>query len=131
MANQAATLQGSAQFSAWTLQGNATTLVAYSNTGGTLSQSSVYTDLTLITTANGYAPITLSAAGWTFSNGVLTRANETWSATGVWSAVMTGYAITFGSVLLMYRDLTDSGDVPAPFTAAAGKKVRVDLTTVL
>ena len=106
------------------------TLVAYTNTADSLDADSVYSDLTQPTSSNGYAPILLNGT-WTATDGIMTYVHSTptnpqWDATGTWSAVVTGVAIVSGtSTLVHFKDLTSA------FTAASGKKLAVDLDTVL
>ena len=107
----------------------ALTLVAYTNTANSLGPTSVFADLNQPTTANGYAPITLDGT-WTSVDGVTTYlhstpTNPSWVALGAWSAPVTGVAIVRGSILRHFKDL------PSAFTAAAGKKLEVDLNSVL
>jgi hypothetical protein len=107
----------------------ALTLIAYVNTADSLGPTSVFADLNQPTTANGYAPITLDGT-WTAVDGVVTYVHSTptnpaWVALGAWSAAVTGVAIVRGSVLRHFKDL-GSG-----FTAAAGKKLEIDLNSVL
>jgi len=105
------------------------TLVAYSNTADSLDTDSVYADLSLITSANGYAPILLDGT-WDATNGIVTYShstptNPTWTATGAWSATATGVAIVFGTTLVHFHDLDTS------FTASNQRKLAVDLATVI
>lgn len=107
----------------------ALTLVAYVNTASSLGATTVASDLTQPSSANGYAPITLDGT-WISVNGILTYShgspvNPTWTATGGWSATVTGVAIIRGSVCRHFKDLT------VAFVAAAGKKLAVDLSTVI
>lgn len=107
----------------------ALTLVAYTNPGNSLGSTTVAADLTQPTSSNGYAPITLNGT-WTSVNGVLTYIHSTptnpgWTATGAWSANVSGVAIIRGSVVRHFKDLASA------FIAAAGKKLEVDLASVL
>lgn len=104
-------------------------LVAYTNTADSLTSATVAADLTQPTVANGYAPITLDGT-WSRTNGVVTYVhstptNPTWTASGTWSATVTGVAVVYGTVVMHFKDLTSA------FTAAAGKKLAVDLSTVV
>ena len=105
------------------------TLVCYTNTADSLDLNSTAATLTQPNETNGYAPIVLSGA-WSTSNGIVTYdhgggTNPTWSASGAWSATVTGVAIIFGGALMHFKDLS------VPFVAAAGKKLAVDLATVV
>lgn len=106
----------------------ALTLIAYTNAADSLGSSTVAADLTQPNVANGYAPITLNGT-WSSSGGVLTYIHSTptnpgWIATGTWSAVVRGVAIIRGSVCRHFKDVS-------AFTAAAGKKLEVDLSSVI
>lgn len=105
------------------------TLVAYTNAADSLGPDSVYADLTQPTSANGYAPILLNGT-WSSTDGIVTYVHSTpthptWSASGSWSGVVRGVAIVSGTTLVHFKDL----DVA--FTAANGRKLAVDLDTVL
>lgn len=109
------------------------TLVAYTNTANSLGTSTLAANLTQPSTANGYAPITLSGT-WSFNNGVITYihggaspfdVNPGWAATGSWSGIVTGVAIIRGTVCRHFKDLDSA------FTAANLKKLVVDLSTVV
>jgi hypothetical protein len=105
------------------------TLVCYTNTADSLGATTVAADLTQPTTANGYAPITLNGT-FTSTNGVLTYVhstptNPTWTATGAWSATVTGVAIIRGATVRHFKDLTSA------FVASTGRKLAVDLASVL
>ena len=106
------------------------TLIAYTNAGNSLDADSVYADLTQPSVSNGYAPITLDGT-WTATDGIMTYVHSTpthptWTATGTWSGTVNGAAIVSGtSVLVHFKDLA------VPFTAANGRKLAVDLDTVL
>lgn len=107
----------------------ALTLVCYTNTANSLSESTVAANLTQPSTANGYAPIVLDGT-WSSVNGILTYQHSsgthpTWTATGSWSATVTGVAIIRGLTVRHFRDLS------AAFVASAGRKLAVDLDTVI
>lgn len=107
----------------------ALTLVAYTNAADSLGTATVAADLTQPTTANGYAPITLNGT-WSSANGILTYVhsvptNPTWTATGTWSATVTGVAIIRGATVRHFKDLGSA------FIAAGGRKLAVDLASVL
>ena len=110
-------------------------LVAYTNLADSFDANSVLADLNQPTSTNGYAPITLDGT-WSSSNGVATYLHSTplipenpaltgWSATGTWSATVNGVAIVTATRLVHFKDLG------SPFTAADGRKLGVDLDTVL
>ena len=105
------------------------TLVAYQNTADSLDADTVAADLTQPATANGYAPILLDGT-WASTNGVVTYTHSTpthpkWSATGSWGGDVTGAAIIYGTEVMHFKDLTTA------FTAASGKSLTIDLTTLV
>jgi hypothetical protein len=105
------------------------TLVAYTNAADSLGANTVAADLNQPTQANGYAPILLDGT-WSSADGVTTYVHSTptnpfWLALGAWSAPVTGAAIIHGSVCRHFMDFA------SPFSAAAGKKLEVDLNSVL
>lgn len=107
----------------------ALTLVAYTNTPNSLSSTTVAADLNQPTTVNGYAPIVLDGT-WSSSGGVVTYLHSTptnpyWLALGAWSANVTGVAIIRGSTCRHFKDLGSA------FIAAAGKKLEIDLNSVV
>lgn len=125
------------------------TLVAYTNTQDSLGNDTVPGDLTQPNQANGYAPITLPKGGWSISGGIATYTqppggnfdgdgNPCWIATGGWSADVTGVALLQSGVILHFFDhrypsddpLDPLAGTPATFTAAAGRKLVVDLSTL-
>lgn len=129
MATQGTPYGGLNDIAALAYVSGALTLVAYTNTADSLGSATVAADLTQPTTANGYAPITLDGT-WSTSNGVLTYVhstptNPTWTATSSWSATVTGVAIIRGTTVRHFKDLT------SPFVAAGGRKLAVDLASVL
>lgn len=108
------------------------TLVAYTNTPDSLGPTSVAADLVQPTQTNGYAPITLNGT-WATSSGIITYDHGTpdnpqWEASGAWSAAVTGVAIITGSRIMHFRDYDDSG---GSWTAAAGRKLAVDITNLV
>lgn len=115
------------------------TLVAYANAQDSLGPNTVAADLVQPTVAAGYAPITLNGV-WATDNGVVTYThpagpsadavgNPTWFASGAWSAPVTGVAVIFGSRVVHFMDHRDGGGSAISFTAAAGKRLTVDLST--
>lgn len=107
----------------------ALTFIAYTNPANSLGPTTVLADLNQPTQANGYAPLVLSGT-WTIVNGIVTynhgpTVNPGWLALGPWSATVTGSAIIRGSVLRHFKDLD------SVFNAAAGKKLEIDLNTVV
>ena len=117
------------------------TLIAYTNAQDSLGPNTVAADLTQPTTSNGYAPIVLNGT-WSVSNGVLSYAhpagpntdslgNPGWFPSGAWSAGVTGIAIISGSRVMHFHDYRDGAGTPKTFTAAAGKRLVVDLATLL
>lgn len=116
------------------------TLVAYTNTQDSLGPSTVAADLTQPTASNGYAPLLLNGT-WSYSNGVATYqhpvgpntnddGHPTWFPSGTWSAAVTGVAMISGSTVQHFMDLRDGADSPVQFTAAAGKRLVVDLVNL-
>ncbi len=108
------------------------TLVAYTNTPDSLGPDSVAADLVQPTSANGYAPITLNGT-WSAVDGIVTYDhgtpdNPTWTATGTWSANVTGVAMIYGAILMHFRDYNDSG---GSWVAADGRKLAVDVTNLV
>ena len=126
MATVGTPFSGLTQLGAWTYQTYDLTLICYINSQNSLNDNSVFGDLIQPTVANGYAPITLNHTVWVNTNGIMTYSpNPTWSASGVWSATVNGYAIYYSTTLLHFKDLS------VPFNAASGKKLTIDLTTVV
>jgi hypothetical protein len=106
----------------------ALTLIAYTNTPDSLGPTTVAADLSQ-PSGSGYAPITLNGT-WSSTDGVTTYVHSTptnpfWLALGAWSAPVTGAAIIHGAVCRHFMDFASA------FTAAAGKKLEVDLNSVL
>jgi len=113
------------------ISGASMSLVCYLNAADSLGDATVVADLVQPSTANGYAPITLTNSNWSVSDGVLTYdtgtdpANPQWSATGSWTGTVYGTAIIYGTDVVHFKDL----DVP--FNATAGRKLQIDLSTVV
>lgn len=116
------------------------TLVAYTNTQDSLGPNTVAADLTQPTSTNGYAPILLTGT-WSTLNGVVTyvhpagpnadaAGNPTWFASGAWSAPVTGVALLYGTRVVHFHDHRDAASAPITFTAAAGKRLTTDLSTL-
>jgi hypothetical protein len=129
MATQGTPYGGLNDVAALAYVSGALTLVCYTNTADSLVTATVAADLTQPSTANGYAPITLDGT-WSTSNGVLTYVhstptNPTWTATGAWSATVTGVAIIRGATVRHFKDLGSA------FVASTGRKLAVDLASVL
>lgn len=123
------------------LEGADCTLVAYTNAQDSLGNSTVPGDLSQPTQTNGYSPIALPKAGWTIANGVASYAqapganfdsdgNPCWLPTGAWSADVTGVALLQSAVLVHFFDHRDTNGDAAVFTAAAGRKLVVDLSSL-
>jgi hypothetical protein len=117
------------------------TLVAYTNAQDSLGPNTVAADLTQPTQSNGYAPLVLNGT-WSVNNGLLAYAhpagpntdslgNPGWFPTGAWSAGVTGIALLAGSRVLHYCDHRDGAGTPATFVAAAGRRLVVDLATLV
>lgn len=105
------------------------TLVAYTNTPNSLEDTSVLGDISQPSQTNGYAPIVLDGT-WSSADGVVTYVHSTpthptFLASGAWSGTVTGVAIVSGTSLWHFKDL----DVP--FAAADGRKLQIDLDTVV
>lgn len=122
------------------IDGGDLTLVAYTNTQGSLGDDTVLASLTQPTQANGYAPIALSGT-WSKSNGVATYVhpagptadadgNPCWFPTGVWSAPVTGVALVSGTDVVHFFDYRDGAGDPTTFIAAAGKRLPIDIATI-
>ena len=110
------------------------TLVAYTNAVGSLTATSVAADVSVVTTSNGYAPITLTPANWSVSStGVATypTAGTIWTATGSWSGTVNGVAIIYSTKLIAYQDFTGVAPIPGPWVASNARKLQVDLNTLL
>ena len=103
-------------------------LVCYTNTPNSLTDSAVVATLVQPVVANGYAPIVLNGT-WSVVNGILTYVHSTptfptWTATGTWSATVNGVAMIYGSRVIHFKDLV------TPFVAANGRKLQIDMNTV-
>jgi hypothetical protein len=109
--------------------GSHLSLVCYTNAADSLGGATVYADL-VQPTGGGYAPITLDGT-WSFTDGTVSYLklgeHPRWTATGVWSATVTGVAMVdiSGTKILHFRDNA------VPFTAANLKKLVVDITTLV
>lgn len=110
------------------------TLVAYTNAPNSLGPDSVAADLVQPTEANGYAPITLNGT-WNEVNGVVEydhgggNTHPEWTASGTWSAPVTGVAIVYGTRIQHFMDYDQVGS--GSWIAAAGRKLRVRIADVL
>jgi hypothetical protein len=108
------------------------TLVAYTNTPDSLGDNTVAADLVQPTVMNGYAPITLNGV-WATSSGIVTYDHGTpddpgWTASGPWSAPVTGVALISGSRVVHFKDYNDSG---GSWTAVDGRKLAVDINNMV
>ena len=109
------------------------TLVAYTNTPNSLGPTTVAADLVQPTEANGYAPIVLNGTWAVDATGIVTYdhgggTNPTWTATGTWSAPVTGAALLYGSRVVHFRDFDDIGST---WSAADGRKLAVAIVDLL
>lgn len=99
------------------------TLVAYTNTAGSLGLYTVAADLTQPAVSNGYAPIVLNGT-WLSVNGIVNYdhpGKPGWLASGAWSATVTGVALVKGVIVRAYFDLA------IPFIAGLNSKLEADL----
>ncbi len=115
------------------IQGADFTLVAYTNSPNSLGPDTEAADLVQPTEANGYAPILLNGAWSVSENGIVTYDhgtpdNPTWTATGTWSAPVTGVAIIGADRCIHFRDFNDAGD---SWIAAAGRKLSVQIQEII
>ncbi len=116
-------------YAAGRVYGSHLSLVAYTNTAGSLGASSTYATLTQ-PTGGGYAPITLDGT-WTISAGTVSYlksgAHPGWTATGAWSGTVRGVAMVdiAAGKLLHFRD---NGTA---FVAAAAKRLEIDVTNLV
>ena len=108
------------------------TLVAYTNSPNSLGAATVAADLVQPAVANGYAPILLDGTWAVDSNGIVTYLDggqsPGWTASGTWSAPVTGVAIIIGTRVLHFRDLDDSG---SSWVAETGRKLAVNITDTI
>ena len=105
----------------------------YINTADSLSETTVFADMTEPTGTN-YAPIVLSGV-FTFNNGVVTYdhgtpddpffENTEPGSGSNWSNPITGVWMTNGSQVLHFQDLV------TPVTMTPGKKLKVDISTLI
>lgn len=105
------------------------TLVAYTNSPNSLGAGTVAADLIQPAEVNGYAPIALNGTWSVDSNGIVTYLHAgglspTWTATGAWSAPVTGAAIIIGARVLHFRDLDDAG---GNWPAQDGRRLAVNI----
>lgn len=129
MATQGTPNEGLDDIASLSYVSGALTLIAYTNTAGSLGSTTVGADLNQPTQVNGYAPILLDGT-WTTVDGVVTYLHSTgvnpgWVALGAWSAPVTGVAIVRGSIVRHFKDCDSA------FSAAAGKPLEVDLNSVV
>lgn len=121
--------------------GPAFSLVCYTNTQDSLGSNTVSDDLTQPDQANGYAPIVLDG-DYSFENGVVTylhpegpeaaaNGHPCWFPTGTWSATVTGVAMIYGARVVHYMDLRDGDGNPSAFVAAAGKRLEIDMASLV
>lgn len=106
------------------------TLVAYTNSPDSLGPDSVAADLVQPTQANGYAPIVLNGT-WSNANGVISYdhpGDPTWTASGTWSAPVTGCAIIYGARIMHFRDFNDTG---GSWSASAGRKLAAQIRELI
>ena len=101
----------------------------YTNTADSLSSTTVLANLTY-PVGSGYATYTLSG-NWSSSSGVVTYDdgdpdNVIFTAGDNWSAPVTGVAITDGTYLIHFKDLS-LGSV----TMTTGKALEIDLSTFI
>jgi len=108
------------------------TLVAYTNSPDSLGAATVAADLVQPAEANGYAPILLDGTWSVDSNGIVTYLDgglsPGWTASGTWSAPVTGVAIITGTRVLHFRDLDDAG---SSWVAEDGRKLVVNITDTI
>jgi len=104
------------------------TLVCYTNTANSLGPDTAVADLVQPTQTNGYAPILLDGT-WSTLDGVATYVHSVgthprWTATGTWSATVTGVAMIRGTRVRHFKDNA------VPFVAAAAKVLEVNVSTL-
>lgn len=143
MATKGTTIAGLQEIARRVFSGPAYTLVAYTNSQGSLGPNTALSDLIQPSTVNGYAPILLDGV-WTFTGGVASYAhsagatnsndglnNPTWYASGAWSAPATGAAMVYGGVVQHFVDYVDGGGNLISFIAAAGGKWAIDISNLV
>jgi len=143
MANKGCPNAGLAEIVRRIFTGPAYTLVAYTNSQGSLGASTILSDLVQPTQANGYAPILLDGV-WSFSGGVASYAHSsgasnsndgnnwpTWYSTGTWSAPATGAAMVYGSIVQHFVDYVDGSGNPIQFVASNGGKWAIDISNLV
>lgn len=110
----------------------AMTLVAYTNAVGTLGPTSVASDLSVVVTSNGYAPITLTPANWSAAVNGVTQYTSTpvWTATGSWSGTVNGVAIIYNGQIRHFQDFTGVGSIPPPWVASNARRLSVDINQI-
>jgi len=117
-------------YAAGRVYGSHLSLVCYTNAADSLGTATTYAGLTQPTVANGYAPIVLDGT-WTILDGTVSYLkaglNPVWTASGAWSAAVNGVAMVDASAgkILHFRDSS------APFTASSGRRLEVDITTLV
>ena len=105
-------------------------LRAYVNTAGSLTDSTVFADMTE-PAGTGYAPITLSGT-YSFTNGVVTYDDGTpdnplWTAGNNWTGGdVTGSFLTDGVYVLHFKDLALGAT-----TMTTGTILEIDLSTLV
>jgi hypothetical protein len=110
------------------------TLILYTNTADSLTDSTLYSNLTQ-PTGTGYAAVSLSGV-WSSADGIVSYDHgtpddvifENTHASANWSAPVVGAAIIGGAgpYLLHFMDAPE-----APITMTPGQKFRVDLSTLV
>src|SRR5215470_5109651 len=118
MSNKGTPSAGLQEIARRVFTGPAYSLVAYTNTQGSLGAATVASDLIQPTQANGYAPIVLNGI-WSFTAGIATYVhsggatddgfgNPCWYPTGAWSAPVTGVALIYNSIVQHFVDYVDA-----------------------
>ena len=129
MATEGTPLQG-LDYAAARVYGSHLSLVCYATAANSLGSATVYANLIQPSVSNGYAPVLLDGT-WTFSGGTVSylkaAANPGWNASGAWSLTVTGIAMVDVAAgrILHFRDCS------TPFTATAGRRLEVDITTLV
>lgn len=111
------------------VEGAAFTLVLYTNAANSLFAGMLAADLVQPPLANGYGPIVMNGQ-WTVVNGIATYihttgGDPTFSSSGSWGSDAIGAAMVFGAAVIHARDNTH------PFTAAAGKKLAINISNLI